>query len=319
MFDTFGAKAVAGAASDSTDFGLDETRSPLRAARAAATTDTVPRAFARFAEKISLAGEHGPTVDDRREHVVSLLRRAFKIVDAFSTGSIPRMTGLKTRTDLDVMLVLHDRHTTGRAPSEVLQGVREVLDDQCAGVGRTARAVTLAYPTWPNVAIVPVTAPSRRDRARFGIPDLHTETWIASTPHAHTRNMDAKAAECGAAFRHLIQMIKCWNRRHGELLESFHIDALASEIFSGNLRQDYPWHLYRFFSEAVKRVAQPLDYLGTAVGSSLDADTCGEVTKRLTTARDRSRDAWHATYGTHNDHHEALRLWRIVLGEDFPA
>ena len=68
---------------------------------------TVDAAFDAFYEQINLSGDHRDTANARKERIVSLLKGDFEILDAFSTGSIPKFTALKGRADLDVMIVLH--------------------------------------------------------------------------------------------------------------------------------------------------------------------------------------------------------------------
>ena len=120
---------------------------------------TTDAAFDAFYEQINLSGDHRQTANARKDRIVGLLKNDFEILDAFSTGSIPKFTALKNRADLDVMVVLHyGKHVKDKTPTQLLESVRKPLSQYRTNVRKNGQAVTLHYDTWPNVDIVPVGA-----------------------------------------------------------------------------------------------------------------------------------------------------------------
>jgi tRNA nucleotidyltransferase (CCA-adding enzyme) len=105
---------------------------------------TIQTAFDQFFEAINLGGDHRETANARRDRIVALLSNHFTILEAFSTGSIPRYTALRGKADLDVMVVLHyGKHIEGKSPTQVLQSVRDALAEYRSQVRKNGQAVTL--------------------------------------------------------------------------------------------------------------------------------------------------------------------------------
>jgi hypothetical protein len=283
---------------------------------------TVPVSFDRFVENISLTGEHKNTATTRKDHIVSLLSDTFTILDAFSTGSIPNGTALKTQSDLDVMVALHwAEHVKGKSPEAVLQEVRDALGEYHTGVRKNGQAVTLHYKSWPNVDIVPVSRCKNNDGTinYYEVPDINTGHWLRSRPRKHRNTLTAKASTCGPSFKPLIRMVKEWNRVHSELMQSFHIEVLCIESFTANI-SDYSWNVFQFFDNAVKLVQTKLPYENGYADDYLnDEDDRDEILGRLETARDKARDAWYHTYNGRGQDEEAIQIWRQVFGDRFPA
>lgn len=285
---------------------------------------TVPVSFDRFVDNISLTGDHQETANVRKDDIVATLKDHFTIVDAFATGSIPKDTALKSKADLDVMVVLHwERHIKGKTCEQVLQDVRDVLAEYRTNVRKNGQAVTLYYKTWPNVDIVPVSVTYNADDAtsvnHYNVPDMNTGKWLWSRPRRHAAAINERAVACGVTFKPLVRIIKQWNAEHSTLMESYHIEALALRICTAPLSA-YSWDVFNFFDEAVKLVAAPLEYDGGYADDYLDDyDARFEVLKRLRTARDRARDAWYLTYNGRDQHENAIEIWRQIFGSRFPA
>lgn len=281
---------------------------------------TVPAAFDQFYNAINLAGDHRNTANARRDRLVSLLSNAFDVLEAFGTGSIPKLTALKGHADLDIMVVLHyGKHIKGRTPAQVLQDVRDALGEYRTNVRKNGQAVTLYYKTWPHVDVVPVsrTTSEGGQTLHYNVPDIHSGTWIKSTPKRHASAIEQKATECGAAFRRIVKMIKWWNLSHSAYLQSYHIEVLALNVLEGPLN-DMPWDVFQFFVNARRLLEGPLYHDVGYVDEYLSYVSRQEVLKRLDTAIDLARAAWYNTYLPQANHREAIRLWRRVFGDKFP-
>lgn len=282
---------------------------------------TVSVSFDQFFNNINLVGDHREIANKRRERIVSLLKKDFAIIESFATGSIPRFTAVSGYADVDVIVALHySNHIKDKLPSQVLKAVRDSLGEYKTGVRRNGQAVTLSYKTWPNVDIVPASRVVDDDGqvTSYKIPDMNQEQWLRSKPKTHSRNIENRSSSCGAAFRKIIKMAKWWNHKHSSYLQSYHIEVMALQIFNTPL-SDMPWDVSEFFDKAHGLAGSLLRHAGSYVDTYLGYDSRQEIVKRLATARDLSREAWYATYGSNNDHEEAIRKWRQVFGNKFPA
>lgn len=282
---------------------------------------TVAASFDKFYENINLPGDHRETANRRRDDIVESLKNKFVIMEAFATGSIPRYTAVKGYADLDVLVALHyGKHIKGKKPSEVLQAVRDALSEYRTNVRKNGQAVTLYYKTWPNVDIVPASrvVDDVGNVTSYEIPDMDTETWISSQPTKHTSNINNRASSCGTSFRRIITMIKWWNHQHSGYLESYHIEAMAFNIFTTSL-SDISWDVYTYFDKASALITSSLWYEGAYVDAYLSYTQRQEAKNRLKTAKDKSLLAWHKTYGNNSDHKGAIEIWRQIFGDKFPA
>lgn len=278
-------------------------------------------AFDQFYANVNLGGDYRETANKRRDRIVSILEKHFDIRDAFATGSIPRFTAVKTYADLDVLVALHySKHIKDRAPKDVLQAVRDALAEYRTNVRKNGQAVTLYYETWPNVDIVP--AAQLTDTAGavtgYSIPDMNTGTWITSRPKAHSQNIQDRARACGGHFRRVITMAKWWNRTHSAYLQSYHVEAMAVQIFTGPMN-DISWDVFQFFDSAATKARVSLNYEGSYVDGYLSPVTRAEAVARLEKARDIAGEAWYYTYGTNSDHQAAIGRWRVLFGDEFPT
>ncbi|MBK9130612.1 MAG: nucleotidyltransferase [Gammaproteobacteria bacterium] len=282
---------------------------------------TVEASFSEFFDNINLSGDHREIANRRRDDIVNTLEKNFKILEAFSTGSIPKFTALKNHADLDVIVVLHyGQHIKGKTPTQVLNDVRTALAGWRTGARKNGQAVTLHYQTWPNVDIVPTSrvADDQGNIIHYEVPDSNTDKWISSKPKVHASDIEAKSSSCGANFRRIIKMIKHWNRIHSDYLQSYHIEVLALNVFNYNL-DDTPWGVFQFFDSAKPLLTNNLWHgLGWA-DEYLTAKDRQEVLKRFDTAIELSRFAWHKTYGENQDHKGAIELWKQIFGDKFPA
>jgi hypothetical protein len=282
---------------------------------------TVTAAFEQFFDTINLSGDHRDLANTRRDDVIATLKDKLAVNEAFATGSIPRFTALRGTADVDVIVALHyGKHIKDKNPSQVLQLVRDSLADYRTNVRKNGQAVTLYYKTWPNVDIVPAAqiADSSGNVSKYEIPDAIRERWLRSDPKGHGAAVDARSSICGATFRKLIKALKHWNETHGGFLQSYHVEVLALQTFSGQL-SDVTWDAFQFFDKLANTVNVSLWHHGDQVDAYLSLSDRTELQSRAGRARDEARAAWHATYSANNDHQAAITSWRRVFGDAFPA
>ena len=282
----------------------------------------VQTAFDQFYAAINLPGDHRTTANDRRDRIVTRLRNKFVLVDAFATGSIPRMTALQGHADVDVMVVLHHgNHIAGRAPANVLRSVRDALGTSAGSVRRNGQAVTLKFAEWPNVDVVPCSVTYSDAAAKtvnhYSIPDMNRDAWIRTKPRLHTNNINNFVNANGPNVRKTIKMVKHWNQRVGSPLQSFHIEVIALKVFTS--WGEITWDVSQWFDRAAQLVANPLYHDGAYVDEYLDWSARPKALALVNEARSNANSAWYATYNGRNDHKAAIASWRKVFGNTFPT
>ena len=281
---------------------------------------TVEASFTSFYDEINLGGDHRETANTRRDDIVGKLSKTFTILESFSSGSIPKYTALKEHADLDVIVALHyTKHIKDKAPTQVLQSVRDALAEWRTGARKNGQAVTLHYKTWPNVDVVPVsrTTDDSGSLLHYNVPNSNNDTWIVSKPKTHANTIEKKSSDCGYNFRRIVKMIKHWNRTHSDYLQSYHIEALALKVFDSNL-DDTAWNVFQFFDKARPLLTGSLWYETGHVDDYLTWLDRQEVLKRFDTAIEKSRSARHKTYDTNSDHKGAIEIWKQIFGSKFP-
>lgn len=283
---------------------------------------TVEGSFTEFFTSINLSGDHRETANARRDRVVSLLGNHFEIMEAFSTGSIPKYTALKANCDLDVMVALHyGKHVKDKTPAQVLKSVRDALGQYRTGARRNGQAVTLYYETWPNVDIVPVSrsVDNQGNVTHYNVPNENNGTWIEARPKEFAAALEAKSSTCGYNFRRIIKMAKHWNRTHSDYLQSYHIEVLALKALSDTDLGDTPWHVFRFFEDAKALLANSLWYDRGFADDYLSWTDRQEALKRFDTAITYARSGWHELYKDKNNHKAAIENWKKLFGDKFPS
>lgn len=282
----------------------------------------VSTSFEQFFSNINLPGDHRDVANSRRDRIVSLLKKDFTVLEAFSIGSIPKFTAIKGYADLDVMVALHyANHIKDKRPSQVLSAVRKTLAEYRTDLRRNGQAVTLYYESWPNVDIVPVArfVDSLGNVDYYSVPDMNEETWISSNPTLHASNLAERNRTYGDQFKKIIKMMKWWNKQHSDYMEAYHIEVLALNALKGTFTT-YPWEVYRFFDNAYDQCQSYLWYDLSFADNYLTGrpNQRQEILKRLATARDKARNAWYETYETNSNHEKAIGIWRQIFGDKFP-
>lgn len=214
----------------------------------------------------------------------------------------------------------YGKHVEGRRPSDVLRAVREALGSTAASVRRNGQAVTLRFQSWPNVDVVPAVAcradKSAKKPSYYEIPDMHSESWIRTRPHLHSRDVHDAVISAGPGFRRVVKMVKWWNHPHGAPMQSFHIEVIALKAVTD--AADITWALFRWFKVARDTIGARLRHGDAYVDDYLSTSARSKLSTLLTTTASQARSAWHATYDGNTRHAEAIRMWGQILGAKFP-
>lgn len=282
---------------------------------------TISASFDKFYTEINLPGDHRKDANLRRHWLERNLKAKFDILETLSFGSIPRFTALQDHADLDILVVLnYQKHILNNKPSKVLKSVRNSLSTYATSVRRNGQAVTLKFKSWPNVDIVPAAKVIDEYSGAFlhyKIPDMNREVWIPTNPQKHKLRLYTKASQCGSNFRKVITMMKHWNRvKNSSRIQSFHIEAIASETFN-SFMTDIPWECCQFFQAAIDKMN--FHYFDSSdISAYMDYSTALQVSNILKEAQSIAIEAWIAGLNDQVSDRYAIQLWRKVFGLKFP-
>jgi hypothetical protein len=282
---------------------------------------TAELGFFELDEELALPDAHEEAAQERCDHLIDLLSDEFSIVEAYPTGSIPRGTAIRGHADIDIIVVLEDWEWRGDKPSQILQRVRDHLAQyKDAQIRKNGQAVTMYYDGWPQVDVVPAGNEYEgfsSESDYLVIPDMTTEQWFQSRPRTHSRALAQQAEWGGFRFLDIVRMLKWWNLKHGQYLQSFHIEAMAVEFASFDI-SEYGWEISRLFdaaAESIKDYNSPENY----AEEYLTYKTRPEVVKRLEAAGKAASHAWYLTYNGRGRDKEAMAIWQQLFPDRFPS
>jgi hypothetical protein len=287
---------------------------------------TIAKAFDEFSDYITPTAEKMADVRARRDTVVGYLGGAFpstatiQFQSASLIGSFGRNTASRPFDDIDIMAVLNVDSTLWATrysgdSSDFLYRVRTALNNGTAikKVGARGQAVRLFYTDGLSVDVAPVV---KYTTTGYGIPD-GSGHWLTTDPTIHASYLNQQNGKLSGDLKKVVRMAKKWNQAHSSLLTSFHIEMLVARTFA-SLGNNSRQALQVFFHHNQNNlsVSDPAGYSGD-LSSYLDSNRRAEVNERFGKANERAVLALAAE--DRGDVAEAIRLWRIVLGSDFPA
>ena len=237
-------------------------------------------------------------------------------------GSAQRKTLIRPVDDVDVFAVFDDSQVWQSYmydSKQLLYRVREALAGyRVETVGSRGQAVRLFYTEGPNVDITPAFPVT----GIFGASDGYyiprgDGRWQQTNPYVHDSFMVTRNQELGGYLKPLVRLLKRWNRVHSKRLGSFHLELVAQASFrtlSGHTREG----VAVFFEYAGQHlhVSDPAGYSGD-MAATLSWSQEQAILQSFTTGHIHARRAIDAEAA--GDVAEALRQWRIVFGNEFPA
>jgi hypothetical protein len=173
--------------------------------------------------------------------------------------------------------------------------------------------VRFFYTDAPHVDVAPV---FKWSSAGYGLPN-GKGGWLTTDPDEHERYFNKRNEELSYHAKPLVRMIKQWNRAHSKYLKSFHLEVMVNSAFV-SLGDDSRDTCEKFFAWAKSNVTvnDPAGHSGD-LSSYLTPSNRGNVTTNLEAARQRAASANAAE--RKGDYKEAIRLWGIIFGSEFPA
>ena len=286
---------------------------------------TTAVAFDEFKAKLLLTDTQKSIVASRQSATEGYLRDSFPasgdlpLRTTYLMGSAGRATIIRPLDDIDVLAVFNNRddifdrlyrHDSKR----FLYRVRDALNAyRVEVVGARGQAVRLFYKSAPHVDIAPVFSWLG---GGYALPD-GSGGWLTTDPYEHHEWIDMRDSELGRRLKPMVRMLKRWNIVHSKRLKGFHIEVLTATVFS-SLGADSRDACEKFFqwSQGRLSVNDPAGHGGN-LSSYLSYQGRLAVLSNLESARQRAAKANAAEAA--GDHAEAIRLWRIIFGDEFPS
>jgi len=284
---------------------------------------TTPAAFNEFKDLLLLTEAQKETVSSRRSTAHGYLKESFgtssnmPLTRTRLIGSAGRSTIIRPLDDIDVMAVFENKDDifeTYRYDSHAfLYRIRDALSAYSVRiVGARGQAVRLFYQSAPHVDIAPV---FKWRSGGYALPN-GTGGWLTTDPDTHAAYMVQRNEELGSNLKPMIRMLKRWNNVHSKRLKSFHLEMLVANSFT-SLGSDSRKAAEVFFGYAKDHLSvnDPAGHSGD-LSSYLTWTARVEVQTSMESARERASRANAAEI--RGDHAEAIRLWRIIFGDEFP-
>jgi hypothetical protein len=141
--------------------------------------------------------------------------------------------------------------------------------------------------------------------------------WLKTDPDFHKRWISDANARLGYKLKPFARLMKRWNRVHSQRLSSFHIEVMVANTFSA-IGSNSRTAAAMFFQDGASylRSHDPAGYSGD-LAAKLTWNQQQAVQQSLDSAKHRADRALAAERA--GDHAEAIRLWKIVFGEEFPS
>ena len=286
---------------------------------------TTAKAFDVFLELIEPTSTQFEAIKTRRGNAAKVLRTAFPGTSTLPFGQMKAMGSTSRRTvtrpvnDLDVLAIFKNKdgifEKYRRDSQAFLYRVRDGINakTQVRQVGARGQAVRLFYKDGLHVDIAPVFA---WDQGGFILP-AGDGTWQRTNPPAQKDWIDERHRILNYHLKPRVKLLKRWNAAHSHRIGSWHLEVMTASIFS-SMSANHRDGLERFFEWAPSRIdVNDPDDCGGLLAAGLTSAQRTQIRDSFASALARCQRA--NTAEADGDHREAIRLWTIILGSDFPA
>lgn len=286
---------------------------------------TTAQAFTQFLDGLT-ATDHQKTVmiPARKKTVDDRLFEKFPSTSdmpytkGILMGSAAKDTIIRPFDDIDVLAVFSNSGNVWAKYQWDSKSFIYRIRDAYAGVsiqqvGTRGQAIRVFYEKGGHVDVAPV---FHAGNEVYKLPN-GTGGWIDTAPTVANQWFSTRNQELSHNLAPLVKLVKAWNRAHSMRMRSFHLETVAGTAFA-SLGSNYREALQKYFEWAANflNVKDPGGQSGDLSGY-LTWNARDQLKQALSSANDRASKALAAE--ERQDHAEAKRLWRIVLGDDFPT
>lgn len=288
-------------------------------------TNTTARAFDQFEKKIRLTAAQRDRVTARAKGVRTFLKKSFPdsydipLRNATLMGSAARGTIIRPLDDIDVLATFKNKNDVfakyRNDSQSFIYRLRERINAKTTvqQVGTRGQAVRLFYKDDLHVDIAPAFA---WNSGGYALPS-GTGQWITTDPPAQEEWVKERESTLNGQFRRRVRLLKRWNSVHSSRLGSWHLEVMVGGVFT-SMSSNHRNGLMRFFEWAPGYLSvQDPDGHGGDLGESLTWTQQSNIKNSFNTNHTRAAKAVNAE--TRGNHAEAIRLWKIILGSEFPS
>jgi len=176
--------------------------------------------------------------------------------DAGGSRSSLYYARLSKEADVDIFVVLASKYFEQNGQAALLDRVKRALlkTYRTPDISRNGQAVTIVFVDF-RVDVVPG---FHRSGGGFLIPDSVRRSWISTDPKKHIEILSAANTAHNGDLVPLIKMIKGWNKKHSQMLRSFHLEVVILSVLEGVTISDYPSGVRYVFDKARSKMSYPL-------------------------------------------------------------
>lgn len=286
---------------------------------------TVEQAFREFEAKIALTDSQRDKMTSRASRAKELLETSFAsdcsapLRTTILMGSGARNTIIRPLDDIDVLVVFDNKDSVFdqyRHDSQAfLYWVRKRIDvrTEVQKVGARGQAVRLFYKDGLHVDIAPVFSWSQ---GGYALP-AGDGSWLTTCPAKQQQWANDREATLSDQFKRRVRILKRWNNEHSKRLGSWHLEVMVGTAFK-TMSPNHRLGVQKFFewADGYLHVQDP-DGHGRDLGAGLLASQESDIKVSFATNYKRASAAVEAEDA--GDPSEAIHLWRVVLGDDFPS
>ena len=284
---------------------------------------TVVQAYNRFIDSLVPTQNERNAATSHRASVEGALRQDFSVVSLRETGSFTHGTGVRSYSDVDVLMRLSE--VQPGSTSTVLNRLKSVLDVRFpftqVKVRRPAVVVDFAA-TSERWEVIPGywVRSSSTGYDVFQIPG--PSGWIETSPHAHLDYVNASnnRTETYAGAKKLARMLKAWKYYNGIPVSSFYLEMRAAEHLRTQSSFAPIWDMWQVLNKlnnhSLASMNDPMNIAGRIVACSSDA-TRTTALSRLSTTTSRAEKALDAQ----REGNDCLAFYYLDLlyGRQFPG
>lgn len=287
---------------------------------------TVKQSFKEYASNLELTDRQQTKVSNSRSNVTDALAKELTLHPERSKviGSWDRktLTRYLSEADVDVMVILHygenENWDNADGATQVLSEFKRILKAKYPDTEMSidTNCVTMQLSSF-RLDVVPA---FKNTDGYYRIPDTSRSKWVKTDPFKFDEMMTQINTNMDGCFKPLIKMVKGWNRDEDWPIKSFHLESIMYNHYSSYMQG------YTYSSMMKVFFASLPTYLASAcydpvMGDRLDGYLDGYKMREKAINAAEQAAKWSATAMEleDNDPKQAIEIWKVLLGEFFPA
>lgn len=288
-------------------------------------TRTINEGFRIFHSQLTPSGNESEAAKGHRASIEDVLKKNFKIISFFRTGSFGNGTSIRGYSDVDYFAIIPSEKVKSNS-STMLREVRDVLDNRFPRTGVRTNTPAVLVPFGADVSenteVVPakiIRFDAESEHLIYGIADGSGD-WIESATRSHNDYISSLNNELNNDLKPIIRFIKAWKYFKNVPISSFYLELFIANYFKYRTKiwyaSDFQGIIKSLYDKDLPDVSDPL-------GISDDISPCSSTAKwsdalvKLITAKNRVNNACEAEED--NNIKDAFYWWNRLFADKFPA